>query len=109
MMRGSFTLLAISPPSMPATSRTPNRSGKLSSKGSDGRKPRFMDKVEWREPALGIDREQKFLPEHHCPRLRLRRHALAAADAGIHRAAEDRRAAGAVLGDGERRGAQHRE
>src|SRR5260221_11419504 len=109
MMRGSFTLLAISPPSMPETSSTPNSSGKLSSNGSVGRKPRFMDKVEWREPALGIGREQKFLPGHHRARLRLRRHALAAADAGAHGAAEDRRGARAILGDGESRGERHRD
>src|SRR5258705_13188300 len=109
MMRGSLTVRAISPPTMPATSSTPNISGKLSCRGSDGRKPRFMDKVECREPALGIDREQKFLPEHHRARLRLRRHAVAAADAGVHGAAEDRRAARARLGEGERRAARHRE
>src|SRR4051794_32573063 len=50
MMRGSFTLRAISPPTMPARSSTPKRSAKLISRGRLGRNARFMDKVEWRNP-----------------------------------------------------------
>src|ERR1017187_809843 len=108
MIRGSFMPRATSPPSMPATSSTPKRSGKLISKGTVGRNPRFMDKVEWHEPALGIGLEQKFLPEHDCPRLRFRRHAVSAADAGVHGAAEDRGGAGGILGVGKWRGARDR-
>ena len=50
-----------------------------------------------------------FLPERHRAGLRLRRHALAPADAGVHGASQDRRRPAEVLGDGEPRGARHRE